>query len=84
MHLCASRVAEKDNQGYRIIPQAAMSGTVFGFMGFALVKPHQLGIKHDNNEDREAFVHFWAVIGSMLGVKDEFNMCLFPLDVVEM
>jgi hypothetical protein len=57
--------------------------TVFGFMGYALTKPHQLGIRSDNDEDREAFIHFWAVIGSLLGVKDEFNMCLYPLKVVE-
>ena len=66
-----------------MISQAALSMTLFGFMGYALIKPHLLGIKHDNNEDREAFVHFWAVIASMLGVKDDFNMCLNPLEVVE-
>ena len=82
MHLFASRAAA--NEGYDVIPQCAMAMTKFGFMGFALVKPHLLGIKHDNREDREGFVHFWAVIGSMLGIKDEFNMCLFPLEVVEM
>lgn len=43
-----------------------------------------LGIKHDNDEDREAFVHFWAVMGHLLGVDDEYNMCLFPLKVVEL
>lgn len=83
MHLCASRAAAKDDKGLKLISQSAMSMTQFGFMGFALVKPHQLGIKYDNDMHREAFVHFWAVIGSMLGIKDENNMCLFPLDVVE-
>ena len=81
MHLMVSRAAEKT--GYGMIPQAAMSMTNFGFMGYALVKPHLLGIKHDNDEDREAFVYFWAVVGFMLGVKDEFNMCLQSLNVVE-
>lgn len=81
MHLLASKAASKG--GYDVIPQCAMSMTKFGFMGFALVKPHMLGIRHDNREDREGFIHFWAVIGYMLGVKDEFNMCLFKLEVVE-
>jgi hypothetical protein len=58
--------------------------TQFGFMGFALSRPHLLGIKTDINEDRDGFVHFWAVIGSMLGIKDEFNMCLHSLEIVEM
>lgn len=88
MHLIASRSAEKGGVG--MIPQAAMAMTKFGFMGYALVRPHMLGIKHDNKEDREAFVHLWAVLGymcldtSVLGyIKDEFNMCLHPLEVVE-
>lgn len=81
MHLHATRSAEKNAVG--MIPQCAMAMTAFGFMGYALVKPHLLGIQHDNVEDREAFVHLWAVIGYMLGIKDEFNMCLHPLEVVE-
>lgn len=81
MHLCASQNAEKNNLGN--ISQGAMAMTKFGFMGYALVRPHLLGINHDNVEDREAFVHLWAVLGSMLGIKDEFNMCLHPVEVVE-
>jgi hypothetical protein len=82
MHLLASRASAKN--GYEVISQCLMAWTQFGFMGFALVKPHMLGIRHDNKEDREGFVHFWAVIGAMLGIKDEFNMCLHSLEVVEM
>jgi hypothetical protein len=68
--------------GYGRILQGAMMGTQFGFMGYALVRPHLLGIKHDNDEDREGFVHLWATVGFMLGIKDEFNMCLHSLEVV--
>lgn len=81
MHLFASKSAEQKGVGF--IPQGAMAMTKFGFMGYALVRPHMLGINHDNKEDREAFVHLWAVIGYLLGVKDEFNMCLHPIEVVE-
>lgn len=56
---------------------------IFFAYRFALVRPHLLGIQNDNDEDREAFIHFWAVMGHMLGVKDEYNMCLHPLKVVE-
>lgn len=48
-----------------------------------LIRPHLLGIRHDNDDDRAAFVHFWAVMGHQLGVSDAFNMCLLPLPVVE-
>lgn len=53
-------------------------------MGLVVAKPHYLGVSCDNREDREGFIHFWAVISSMMGIKDEFNMNLFSLDVVEM
>lgn len=81
MHFVASKSADKHKLG--IIAQASMSATQFGFMGYALIRPHLLGIKHDNDDDRRAFVHFWAVVGFMLGIKDEFNMCLHPLPIVE-
>jgi ER-bound oxygenase mpaB/B'/Rubber oxygenase, catalytic domain len=82
MHFNASNAAEtRKHEG---IPQAHMTLAQFGFMGFAIIKPHMLGIRHDNREDREAFVHLWAVIGYMLDIKEEFNMCLHSLEVVEM
>ncbi|XP_053673436.1 uncharacterized protein LOC128723697 [Anopheles nili] len=82
MHLSASNSATKRNLGF--ISQPEMALTTFGFMGFPLIRPHLLGIRYDNREDREAFVHFWAVIGFMLGVEDVYNMCLHRLEVVEM
>ncbi|CAO1335150.1 unnamed protein product [Diamesa tonsa] len=81
MHLLATQASLK--KGNQMIVQSEMALTQFGFMGYALVRPHLLGIKHDNTEDRESFVHFWAVVGCMLGIEDQFNMCLFELDVVE-
>uniref|UniRef100_A0A182FHW7 DUF2236 domain-containing protein n=1 Tax=Anopheles albimanus TaxID=7167 RepID=A0A182FHW7_ANOAL len=65
------------------ISQPEMALTTFGFMGFPLVRPHLLGIRYDNREDLEAFIHLWAVIGFMLGVHDHCNMCLFRLEVVD-
>lgn len=60
-----------------------MVSTVFVFSGYMISKPHLLGIKCDCDEDRQGFIHMWAVIASMLGIKDEFNMCLYPLRVFE-
>ena len=82
MHLAASN-ASLINGGLGI-SQMFMSFTTFGFMGYALVKPQLLAIKHEYKEDREAYVHMWAVITSMLGIKDEYNMCFHKLEVVEM
>lgn len=80
-HVCASN--SSSNKGLGVIDRVSMTLTIFGFMGYALVRPHLLGIRHDNIDDRKGFVHFWAVIGSMLGIKDSNNMCLHPIEVVE-
>lgn len=80
----ASRASANSN-GYKVIPQGLMSSTLsVGFMGLVVAKPHYLGVSCDNRADREGFIHFWAVISSMMGIKDEFNINLFSLDVVEM
>jgi ER-bound oxygenase mpaB/B'/Rubber oxygenase, catalytic domain len=84
MHLNAVQAGERQGKLRIPLTPMLMSLTVFSFMGFALVRPHLLGINHENQNDREGFVHFWAVIGYMLGIKDEFNMCLHPIEVVEM
>uniref|UniRef100_U5EQH2 Uncharacterized protein n=1 Tax=Corethrella appendiculata TaxID=1370023 RepID=U5EQH2_9DIPT len=81
MHLNASNSATKHNIGF--ISQAELAMTTFGFLGFALLRPQFLGIEYGNREDREAFIHLWAVVDYMLGVRDEFNMCLFKLEIVE-
>ncbi|XP_058465843.1 uncharacterized protein LOC131439163 isoform X2 [Malaya genurostris] len=82
MHLYASKKSEQNGTGF--ISQMEIAFTTFGFMGYALIRPHLLGIRYDNDEDRDALVHFWAVIGAMLGVEDQYNICLPKLAVVEM
>ena len=49
-----------------------------------MIRPQILGVRHDNQEDREAFVHLWAVLCHMIGVKEKFNICLLPLPNLEM
>uniref|UniRef100_A0A182IUC7 DUF2236 domain-containing protein n=1 Tax=Anopheles atroparvus TaxID=41427 RepID=A0A182IUC7_ANOAO len=82
MHLGASNSASKRNLGF--INQVEIALTTFGFLGFPLVRPHLLGIRYDNREDRESFVHMWSVLGFMIGLEDQYNMCLHRLEVVEM
>lgn len=48
-----------------------------------MIRPHLLGIRHDNTSDQEGFIHFWAVMGHMLGVQDQYNMCLHPIETVK-
>lgn len=56
--------------GVGIITQTDMALTQFAFMGFILERGYYLGIKA-TKEDQENFVHFWRVLGYMLGIKDE-------------
>lgn len=71
-HLLASKYADKNQSGF--ISQRDMALTQFGFMGFIVLKPHMLGIQL-SSKDLEAFVHFWRVIGYIIGIKDEYNLC---------
>lgn len=41
-----------------------------------------MGLLDATPENIEGFVHFWAVMGYILGIKDKFNLCLLPVEVV--
>jgi ER-bound oxygenase mpaB/B'/Rubber oxygenase, catalytic domain len=77
MHFSASKSSEKACCG--IISQKDMAITQFGFMGFGVLKPKLLGLQC-TDADLDAFVHFWRVMGHMLGIKDEYNLCTNSLD----
>lgn len=53
------------------IDQSAMACTQFGFMGFIIIRTERIGIHDATNEDLEAFIHFWRVIGYALGIEDK-------------
>jgi hypothetical protein len=44
-----------------------------------MLQPDFLGLKR-TPEDMDAFVHFWRVMGFMLGITDEFNLCTDSLE----
>ncbi|XP_059611033.1 uncharacterized protein LOC132257968 [Phlebotomus argentipes] len=71
-HIKSSKYAEKHNSGS--ITQKDMALTQFGFLGFVLVQPKMMGIR-ENGENFEALVHLWRVVGYMLGIDNEFNIC---------
>ncbi|XP_062556449.1 uncharacterized protein LOC134221269 isoform X2 [Armigeres subalbatus] len=61
-------------QSSRIVSQKDMAVTQFGFVGYTVLGYKQLGIVY-NKEDMEALVHFWRVIGYMIGIQDRYNLC---------
>ncbi|XP_029048214.1 LOW QUALITY PROTEIN: uncharacterized protein LOC114878496 [Osmia bicornis bicornis] len=60
--------------GLQKISQLDMALTQFGFMGFTLLSGDYLGV-NNNSEELEGLIHFWRVIGSMLGMEDKYNIC---------
>ncbi|KAM0727275.1 hypothetical protein ACS0PU_006607 [Formica fusca] len=56
------------------IYQRDMAFTQFAFMGYVLIKPKSIGLRN-KPEEEEAFIHFWRVIGYMLGIPDRLNLC---------
>jgi ER-bound oxygenase mpaB/B'/Rubber oxygenase, catalytic domain len=72
MHLTMHRRSSKAGQG--IISQKDMALTQFTFMGFPMLNPKMFGIV-GSREQFEAFNHLWRVLGYLIGIKDEFNVC---------
>ncbi|CAK9814920.1 hypothetical protein ANTQUA_LOCUS8278 [Anthophora quadrimaculata] len=60
--------------GLNRISQLDMALAQFGFMGFTLLGGDYLGVK-SSSEELEGMIHFWRVIGSMLGMEDKYNIC---------
>jgi len=43
--------------------------------------PEKLGAFDATNKELEGLVHLWAVLGHLLGIKDEYNICLGGLEL---
>ncbi|EDV92583.1 uncharacterized protein LOC6563149 [Drosophila grimshawi] len=60
--LAAGRITQKD-----------LALTQFGFIGFITLGAHRIHLKDD--DFLEATTHMWRVLGHLLGIKDEYNIC---------
>jgi hypothetical protein len=60
------------------ISQLDMIVTQFCFMGLIFLLPEKFGICPEDSRGKgmKGFVHLWALIGSLLGIDDEYNICL--------
>lgn len=76
-HERSSKMAHKRSVG--IISQRDMAITQFGFMGFILLRHQRLGMKVET-EDLDAIVHMWRVLGHLLGIEDQYNLCTDSYD----
>ncbi|KAL1396291.1 hypothetical protein pipiens_010626 [Culex pipiens pipiens] len=57
-----------------IISQRDMVLVQFSFAGYVVLKPEMLGIQ-GSAQEMDDFIHFWRVVGFMLGIHDEYNLC---------
>lgn len=55
---------------YRIT-QKEMALAHWGFMGVAVCRPRLVGIYEQNEDTWRCFIHFWRVIGHLLGITEE-------------
>ncbi|KAK9679330.1 ER-bound oxygenase mpaB/B'/Rubber oxygenase, catalytic domain [Popillia japonica] len=74
MHHSANLQAKKIRDMPRIT-QMELAGTIFGFRGFAIIRPECFGLTSLTDQDCSNLLHFWRVIGYLLGVDDRFNIC---------
>ncbi|CAD6215453.1 GSCOCG00011194001-RA-CDS [Cotesia congregata] len=71
-HSTNSKVAGENGVGF--ISQRDMALTQFGFIGYALLQPDKLGLTNDK-AGREGLNHFWRVIGFMIDISNNVNIC---------
>lgn len=62
----------------RPINQFIQTITQFGFVGFPVLFPERVGLTNVTDEEMFGFNHLWAVIGYLVGIRDEFNISLQP------
>lgn len=71
-HFYSSKSASMAKVG--MISQKDMAITQYGFMGFTTASKKFVGFQ-GSQQDLEDFCHIFRVIGSLIGIKDEYNLC---------
>ncbi|XP_013167689.1 PREDICTED: uncharacterized protein LOC106117794 [Papilio xuthus] len=72
-HIKNGRAARLKKKG--TVSQRDVALTLFSLVGPGILKPDRFGIRQLEADDWEAYNHYWAVIGYMLGLEDRYNVC---------
>ncbi|OQR66781.1 hypothetical protein BIW11_13931, partial [Tropilaelaps mercedesae] len=80
MHAAAHRTmkrshARHENDRELWFSQFYMATTQISFVGFMILFPRAVGLRHFSREDQEAVLHYWRCIGYLLGISDSYNIC---------
>lgn len=87
MHKTVAARLNADAQGTEAsgplkLSQYDMLITQFAFIGFVILMPTKFGIQW-SAYDLECVVHFWRLIGYLLGIEEEYNLCSRPVPEVQ-
>ncbi|XP_055377728.1 uncharacterized protein LOC129609668 isoform X2 [Condylostylus longicornis] len=78
-HFKSSHIADKQNCGK--ITQKDLALTQFGFMAFYCLEADSIGLADE--EFKSSTIHLWRLIGYLLGIKDEYNICTSSWDTTK-
>lgn len=68
LHFAATTSASRNNMG--IVSQKDMAITQYGFIGYMVMAGEKIGM-FLTQEDKECIIHFYRVLGNLLGIHDE-------------
>ncbi|XP_054712468.1 uncharacterized protein LOC129222067 [Uloborus diversus] len=70
----AKRMAER-NDGVVYVSQWDMAVTQWAFVGPMVMFRSKVGLHGCTDEEYDSLIHFWRVIGYLLGIEDRYNLC---------
>jgi len=71
----SDNTAHDDTTDRVFVSQYDMAVVQSGFFGMIIMYPREMGIRC-TVDDLDDYVYFWRWIGSFLGIKDQFNICI--------
>ena len=57
------------------VNQWDLSVVQYAFVGLIVSHPDRFALSHVTDERMEGFLHFWRVIGYLMGISDDYNIC---------
>ena len=82
LHTLANRTAVSKYGQDVAMSQFDMVVTQWAFVGPFFIFPERVGVPTATRRDREAIAHYMYVVGYVLGIKDEFNLCARSVEEV--
>lgn len=75
MHARVANKMAQLNDGVVYVSQWEMAVTQWAFVGPMVLFRSKVGLHSCTEEQYESLIHFWRVIGYLLGMEDQYNLC---------